>query len=306
MENTDEIISELFTLRDFIRYGVTSFNKAGIYFGHGTDNALDEATALTLYALRLPHDLPGHFMDAALTDEEKADILDLFDRRTNERVPAPYLTHEAWFAGHKFYVDERVLIPRSPLAELINNNFEPWLNPDSIFDVLDMCTGSACIAIATAYALPEAEVHAVDISKEALTVAEINVKQHHMLDQVKLIQSDLFESLADYSYDLILANPPYVDVAEMEALPTEYRHEPELGLASGPEGLDHINTILHQAADYLNDDGVLIAEVGASEDALADAYPDVPFYWFEFESGGTGVFMLTKQQLLDYFGEDSE
>lgn len=304
MKNTDEIIAELFTLRDFIRFGITSFNKAGLYFGHGTDSALDEATTLALFALKLPHDLPGHFMDAALTEEEKSDILDLYESRIDKRVPAPYLTHEAWFAGHKFFVDERVLVPRSPLAELIENHFEPWLNPDNIFDVLDMCTGSGCIAIATAHALPDAEVHAVDISKDALNVAEINVQQQHVENQVKLIQSDLFEALGDYSYDVILTNPPYVDEDEMASLPTEYRHEPELGLASGPLGLDHINKILRQAINHLNDDGVLIAEVGASEDALVEAYPDVPFYWFEFEHGGTGVFMLTKQQLIDYFSDE--
>lgn len=303
MKNTDEIISELFTIRDFIRYGVTAFNKSGIYFGHGADNALDEATALTLFALNLPHDLPGHFMDSALTEEEKTDIVDLFDQRINERIPVSYLTHEAWFANHKFYVDERVLVPRSPLGELIGNSFEPWLNPDNIFDVLDMCTGSGCIAIASALALPEAEVHAVDISKDALNVAEINVQKHHMQNQVKLIKSDLFTELSDYSYDVILTNPPYVDADEMANLPTEFRHEPELGLASGPNGLEHINTILRQAAKHLNDDGVLIAEVGASEDSLIDTYPDVPFYWFDFENGGTGVFMLTKQQLLDFFGD---
>lgn len=301
MENTDDIINELFSLRDMIRYGITSMNKAGVYFGHGTDNALDEATALVLFALKLPHDLPGHFMDSALTEEEKSDILDLIDRRVNERIPVPYLTHEAWFAGHKFYVDDRVLIPRSPLAELINNNFEPWLNPDNIYDVLDLCTGSACIAVAAAYALPDAEIHAVDISQDALNVADINVQKHHMLDQVKVIQSDLFAELSNCSYDLIISNPPYVDAEEMASLPTEYRHEPELGLASGKEGLDHINTILNQASKYLNDNGVLIGEVGASEEALADSYPDVPFYWFEFENGGTGVFMLTKAQLEEYF-----
>lgn len=305
MENTEEIVGELFTIRDLIRYGITSLNKAGVYFGHGTDNALDEATALALFALKLPHDLPGHFMDATLTDEEKADILDLFDRRINERIPVAYLTHEAWFAGQKYYVDDRVLVPRSPLAELIENNFEPWLNPENIYDVLDLCTGSGCIAVATALALPDAEIHAVDISKDALNVADINVQKHHVEEQVKLIQSDLFEGLSNVSYDLIISNPPYVDADEMASLPTEYRHEPEIGLASGKEGLDHINKILREAANYLNDEGILIAEVGASEDALADAYPEVPFYWFDFENGGSGVFMLTKQQLEEYFSDDS-
>ena len=304
MRHTDDIIGELFTLRDLIRYGVTLFNKSGIYFGHGTDNALDEATALTLFALNLPHDLPGHFMDANLTEDEKLEILDLFDKRINERIPVPYLTHEAWFAGHPFYVDDRVLVPRSPIGELITAAFDPWLNPDNIFDVLDMCTGSGCIAIATALALPEAEVHAVDISQDALNVAEINVQRHHVQDQVKLIKSDLFSNLTDLSYDVIITNPPYVDAEEMAELPKEYRHEPVLGLASGQEGLDHINKILHKAAEFLNDGGILIAEVGASEDALVDAYPDVPFYWFEFENGGNGVFMLTRQQLVEYFSEE--
>lgn len=304
MNNTQgisNIADELITIRDLIRYGITLFNTESLYFGHGADNAMDEATALTLYVLKLPNDLPGHFMDARLTAEEKGDILDLFERRTAERVPAAYLTHEAWFAGHKFYVDNRVLVPRSPIAELINAEFAPWLVPDVIHDVLDLCTGGGCIAIACAYALPEADVDAVDISDDALAVARINIEKHGLEDQVNLIKSDLFSGLEDKKYDLIVTNPPYVDADEMSLLPKEFRHEPELGLASGEDGLDAIRLILRDAADHLTVNGVLIAEVGASDLALEEAFPDVPFFWFDFEHGGSGVFMLTRDQLLQYF-----
>lgn len=303
MKNIQNVIDELVTVRDFIRFGVSLFNAEGIYFGHGTDNALDEATALTLYALHLPHDMPGHFMEAALTQDEKSDVIDLFERRVSERVPAAYLTHEAWFAGFRFYVDHRVLVPRSPIAELISAQFEPWVESDQINSVLDLCTGSACIAIACAYSLPQAEVDAVDISEEALAVAEINLDQHDMHDQVNLMKSDLFSALAGKKYDLIVTNPPYVDADEMSLLPEEFRHEPVLGLASGDQGLDAISLILKQAADHLNLGGVLIAEVGASEEALMRKYPQVPFFWFEFEHGGSGVFMLSYDQLRDHFSE---
>ena len=301
MENTQQLANELSTLRDFIRYGVSLFNAEGLFFGHGSDSALDEATALALYVLHLPHDLPGHFMDAVLTSEEKSDVLDLYERRVKDRIPAAYLTHEAWFAGHKFYVDERVLVPRSPIAEIITSQFEPWIDPEEVRDVLDLCTGSGCIAIACAYALPDADIDAVDISDSALAVAEINVDRHQMQDQVRLIKSDLFSQLEDNSYDLVITNPPYVDAEEMAVLPAEFRHEPELGLASGSDGLDAIKKILHEAADYLNEEGVLIAEVGASEDVLIELYPDVPFFWFDFEHGGSGVFMLTREHLINYF-----
>lgn len=301
MPQSESAINELFTIRDFIRYGVTLFNGEGLYFGHGTDNALDEATALVLFALHLPHDLPAHFMDATLIESERSDILDLLERRVQERTPIAYLTREAWFAGHKFYVDNRVLVPRSPIAELIVNNFEPWIESEKVETILDMCTGSACIAIACAYAFPDADVDAVDVSDDALDVAEINVSQHQMEDQVELIQSDLFTQLEGRKYDLIIANPPYVDAEEMTNLPDEYRHEPVIGLASGEDGLDAINLILQQAANYLNQEGILIGEVGASEEALVEAYPDVDFVWFDFENGGSGVFMLTRDQLVQYF-----
>jgi len=301
MSESEDALNELFTIRDLVRYGVTLFNGEGLYFGHGTDNALDESSALVLYALHLPHDLPGHFMDARLTENEKSDILDLFDRRVNERTPIAYLTREAWFANHKFYVDNRVLVPRSPIAELINNRFEPWVESENVETILDLCTGSGCIAIACAYALPDALVDAVDISRDALDVAEINVSQHHMEEQVELIQSDLFSELAGRKYDLIVTNPPYVDVEEMTNLPDEYRQEPEMGLASGEDGLDAIRIILQQAANYLNPEGVLIAEVGASDEALQEAFPAVPFVWLDFEQGGSGVFTLSRDQLVQYF-----
>ncbi|MDH3326919.1 MAG: 50S ribosomal protein L3 N(5)-glutamine methyltransferase [Gammaproteobacteria bacterium] len=305
MKNTQGIdngvIDELFTIRDLIRYGITLFTTESLYFGHGADNAMDEATALTLYVLRLPNDLPGHFMDARLTTQEKGDILDLFERRSSERVPAAYLTHEAWFAGHKFYVDSRVLVPRSPIAELINAEFSPWMEAEGIHNVLDMCTGGGCIAIACAHVLPDADVDAVDISDDALAVATINVEKHGMEDQVNLIKSDLFSNLDGKKYDLIVTNPPYVDAEEMSLLPNEFQHEPVLGLASGADGLDAIRIILETAAHHLTDNGVLIAEVGASDVALEEAFPDVPFFWFDFEHGGSGVFMLSRDQLIQYF-----
>jgi len=301
-QGTDSsVVDELFTIRDFIRYGISLFNTENLYFGHGADNAMDEVTALTLYVLRLPNDLPGHFMDARLTSQEKGDILDLFERRCVERVPAAYLTREAWFAGHKFYVDNRVLVPRSPIAELINAHFSPWLVAESVHNVLDLCTGGGCIAIACAYALPEAQVDAVDISDDALAVASINVEQHGLEDQVRLIKSDLLSGLENKKYDLIVTNPPYVDAEEMSLLPNEFQHEPELGLASGDDGLDAIRIILKSAAEHLSDNGVLIAEVGASDIALEEAFPEVPFFWFDFEHGGSGVFMLNRDQLIQYF-----
>jgi len=307
MSETENVLGELFSVRDFVRYGVTLFNREELYFGHGTDNALDEATGLVLYALHLPPDMPGHFMESTLMEGEKKDILALFERRVKERMPMAYLTQEAWFAGHEFYVDERVLVPRSPLAELINSQFEPWVESDKLISILDLCTGSGCIAIACAYALPDADVDAVDISQDALDVAGINVRQHHMNDQVELIQSDLFKGLTGRKYDLIITNPPYVDAEEMINLPEEFRQEPALGLASGQDGLDAIRVILKQAASFLNPDGLLIAEVGASEAALQAAYPEFPFMWFSFEQGGSGVFMLTREQLDQYFlGDEVE
>ena len=286
------------SIRDFIRYGISRFEQAELYYGHGTDNALDEATQLVLHVLHLPHDLPGHFMEARLTHEEREQVLALIRRRVEDRIPLPYLTHEAWFAGFSFYVDERVLVPRSPIGELIEQGFEPWLRPQGLRRILDLCTGSGCIAIACAHVFPEAQVDAADISAEALAVAARNVAEHGVEERVRLVQSDLFSALQGCRYDLIVTNPPYVDAAEIAAMPAEYHHEPRLGLASGEDGLEAIEQILRQAPDHLQEDGVLIAEVGASEAALRAKYPQLPLVWLEFERGGSGVFQISRRDLL--------
>lgn len=298
-EQRDEVLAAMVTLRDALRLGISWFEQADIFYGHGTDNALDEASSLVLFALHLPHDLPGHYLDARLTESERERIYTLYHRRVVDRVPAPYLTGRIWFAGHEFRVNEHVLIPRSPIAELVEAEFTPWVQPERVERVLDMCTGSACIAIACAYAFPEASVDAVDISTEALAVAAENVALHEMSEQVTLVESDLFSRLAGRHYDLIVTNPPYVDVSEMEDRPAEFLHEPEIALASGHDGLDAIRVILREAAAHLNEDGVLVAEVGASQHLLMEAFPQVPFLWLDFERGGDGVFVLTREQLMD-------
>jgi len=299
-ENQQDVTGAMRNVRDCVRIGISWFEQAQLFFGHGTDNALDEATSLVLFALNLPHDLPGHFMDAHLTDAERQRVYSLFSKRVLERRPAPYLTGRIWFAGHEFKVNEHVLIPRSPIAELINEAFAPWVDADQVERILDLCTGSACIAIACAYAFPDASVDAVDISPEALAVAEENVALHDMEPQVELIQSDLFDQLGERRYDLIVTNPPYVDLDEMTARPAEFMHEPALALESGHDGLDAIRIILREAANHLNDGGVLVAEVGASQQTLTDAFPQVPFLWLDFEHGGEGVFILTRDQLVDF------
>ncbi len=290
----------LATLRDFIRWGMSRFNEAGLFFGHGTDNAHDEAVALVLHALHLPADLSPTYLDAALTTAEREEVIGLLRERVEKRLPAAYLTHEAMFAGHSFYVNEHVLIPRSPIAELIDVAFEPWVQADAVERVLDLCTGSACIAIACAYCFEGASVDAVDISADALDVASINVRRHGMGEQVEPILSDLFSALKGRHYDLIVSNPPYVSEEEMAQLPDEYHREPVLGLEAGREGLDIVARILRQASDYLEPNGVLIVEVGNSAEALTNRYPQVPFLWLDFEHGGQGVFLLTVEQLNEY------
>lgn len=289
--------SDLFTLRDFIRYATSSFNAAQLYYGHGTDNAWDEAVALVFHTVHLPHTTPASVLDARLTQEEKNTLLNLIQQRIEKRIPVPYLTHEAWFGELAFYVDERVLIPRSPIAELIEAEFKPWIDPDRVESILDLCTGSGCIAIACAKAFPEAAIDASDISKDALAVAKINVLRHNVEEQVQLFESNLFDQLPAKQYDIIVSNPPYVSTQEMFELPQEYRHEPELGLVSGTEGIDAAIRILTRAKEYLKPEGILVVEVGNSEYALAEKFAAIPFTWLEFERGGGGVFMLTKEQL---------
>jgi ribosomal protein L3 glutamine methyltransferase len=296
--NTEEIINDLHTLSDFLRFGMSRFHEADLFFGHGTDNAWDEAVSLVLYALHLPGNLSDNLLGARLVETEKREILALFARRINERIPAAYITHQAYFCQLPFYVDERVLVPRSPIGELIQAKFSPWIAADRpVHGILDLCTGSGCIAIACAYAFPDAEVDALDLSEEALEVAEINIHNHELNEQVIPIKSDLFSSVQGHTYDLIVSNPPYVDAEDMEDLPDEFKHEPSMGLACGNDGLDLVRKILAQAAEHLNDDGLLICEVGNSMVHVQDVYPEVPFTWLEFEHGGFGVFMLTKAQL---------
>jgi ribosomal protein L3 glutamine methyltransferase len=296
-QGSENAVNELHTLADFVRWGVSRFREAGLYFGHGTDNALDEAMYLVVHALHLPHETPPYMLQTRLTKKERVEVAALLHRRIETRLPAPYLTHEAWFAGLPFYVDERVLIPRSPIAELIEARFEPWQNSSSVTKILDLCTGGGCIAIASALAFPFAQVDATDLSAEALVVAEKNVQRHQVGDHLSLYQGDLFASVEGQRYDVIVSNPPYVDAEDMAALPQEYHHEPELALASGQDGLDITRRILAQASDYLSPQGVLIVEVGNSAAALVEAYPQLPFTWLEFEHGGTHVFLLTAEQL---------
>ncbi len=292
-----DILDELVTLGDFVRWGSSRFREADLYFGHGTDNALDEAFYLVTHTLHLPHEIPPYMLQTHLTRDERVNVLALLQRRVDTRLPAPYLTHEAWFAGLPFYVDERVLIPRSPIAELIEARFEPWVDAEKVTRILDLCTGGGCIAIASAQVFPLAQVDATDLSVDALIVAEKNRQNHHVDDQLTLYQGDLFSGLEGRRYDVIVSNPPYVDIEDMAALPEEFRHEPELALASGQDGLDIVRRILQQAVGFLKPRGVLIVEVGNSAAALIEAYPRVPFTWLDFEHGGTHVFLLTAEQL---------
>ncbi|GAA4872363.1 50S ribosomal protein L3 N(5)-glutamine methyltransferase [Ferrimonas pelagia] len=294
----DEAVNELHTIDDMLRWCVSRFNAAGIYYGHGTDNPWDEAVALVMHTVHLPLELGPQVRSARLTSTEKHRIVELAIRRVRERVPVPYLTNSAWFAGFEFYVDERVLVPRSPFAELIENEFTPWLYNKPVHHVLDLCTGSACIAIACAHTFPDAQVDAVDISPDALEVAQMNIENHGLLDRVYPIESDGFSVLKGQKYDLIVSNPPYVDADDMADLPDEFHHEPELGLASGHDGLELTRSILAQAADQLTEGGLLFVEVGNSMVALSEQFPELPFTWLEFERGGHGVFMLTREQLV--------
>jgi ribosomal protein L3 glutamine methyltransferase len=295
-----EVLTTLSTIRDYIRWAASRFTQAEISFGHGTVAALDDAAALILHTVYQPYNLSEVYFDTVLTMTERQAVVEIVDRRINERVPAAYLTHEAIFAGLSFYVDQRVLVPRSPIAELIEQRFSPWVEEDQVTRILDLCTGSACIAIACAYAFQEALVDAVDLSPDALVVAEINVEKHLLDDVVTLYHSDLFKALPATLYDVIVSNPPYVCQTEWEMLPQEFRAEPDMGFKGGVSGLDLVVRILVDANDYLAEQGILIIEVGSSAEALQNLFPDVPFYWLNFERGGDGVFLLTAEQVENY------
>lgn len=285
------------TPSQFISWAEQRFDEAGLYYGHGTNNARDEAAWLVLGALGLLFDpddeLPGQTLEPALQKR----LVDLVNRRIKERIPVAYLLNEAWFCGLPFYVDERVLIPRSPVAELIEERFCPWIEPDRVRRILDIGTGSACIAVASALAFPAARVDALELSSAALDVARKNVQKYGLEQRLTIHQSDLFEKAAGQNYDIIIANPPYVDAEDMRRLPAEYLHEPGQALAAGEDGLELVRRILEQSADYLTESGILVVEVGNSQVALERAFPQVPFLWLEFELGGHGVFLLTAEQL---------
>ncbi|MBJ6980790.1 50S ribosomal protein L3 N(5)-glutamine methyltransferase [Luteimonas sp. MC1572] len=290
---------QLQTIIDLIRYGASRFNAAGLTFGHSYDNALDEATHLTLHALHLPHDLSPVYGQARVTEAEKEDVLELFIRRIEERTPVAYLTGEAWFAGLSFKSDPRALVPRSPIAELIEGGFEPWLGGRDVHRALDLCTGSGCIALAMAHYNPEWHVDGVDLSDDALALAAENEKRL-LVRNARLLKSDLFSALQGEHYDLIVSNPPYVTNAETDALPREYAHEPELGLRAGDDGLDLVLRILRDAPLHLTDDGVLVCEVGEAEHALAALLPELPLMWVEFKVGQMGVFVVERHDLVTH------
>lgn len=296
----EQVLTILSTLRDYIRWAASQFTKSEISFGQGTTTALDEAAALVLHTVHQPYNLAEAYLDTTLTMSERQAVVEIINRRIKERIPAAYLTNEAIFAGLSFYVDNRVLVPRSPIAELIEQRFAPWVEEDQIYRILDLCTGSGCIAIACAYAFQEATIDAVDLSSDAMAVAEINLEKHQLFDSVTLYQSDLFANLPPDLYDIIVSNPPYVCQEEWEQLPKEFHAEPDMGFKGGQTGLDIVIRILVEANTYLAEQGVLVMEVGSSAQTLQATFPDVPFYWLDFARGGDGVFLLTAEQIQLY------
>lgn len=296
---TSEITQHLKTLRDYIRWGCSEFYRHRLSFGHGFDRAIDEAVYLVLHSLSLPWDYPERYFNTILLEKEREQVLKILIQRIYTRKPAAYLTHEAWFCGLPFYVDERVLVPRSPIAELINERFEPWTHADEIKTILDCCTGSACIAISCQFNFPQAQLSASDLSPDALDVARINLQKHGLTEGITLYESDLFERIPAQKFDLIVANPPYVDSVEMAVLTDEFKAEPEMGLAAGKDGLQCVDRILLQAQDYLSEKGLLVVEVGHSQPAMMEKYDYLPLSWIEFEHGGSGVFCITAKQLKE-------
>ncbi len=295
----DQVQNDLHSIKDYLRWVYSNFNRSDIFFGHGQDNPWDETVQLVLGGLQLPLDIPTDLYEGRLTQSERQRVITLLIARLSQRIPTAYLINSAWFCGLEFYVDERVLIPRSPIGELIQNRFEGLVRREPK-RILDMCTGSGCIAIACADYFPEAEVDAVDLSVDALNVAEFNIERHRMTERVFPLQSDLFEQLPQEQYDLIVTNPPYVDQEDIDDMPAEFHHEPMMALEAGQDGLILVKRILVQAADYLTDNGVLVCEVGNSMVHLIEQYPSVPFKWIDFKQGGDGVFALTKTQLREY------
>lgn len=292
-------VNELATLRDWLRWAVSRFGEARLTFGHGTTNAYDEAVYLLLHALHLPLDRLEPFLDAHLAQSERGMLAQLFTRRIEDRVPAAYLTHEAWLGEFRFYVDERVVVPRSYLAELLPDALAPFVGDAAkVASALDLCTGSGCLAILLAHAYPNADVDAADISPEALAVAQRNVSDYGLADRINLVRSDLFSNLPEKSYDLVISNPPYVTTMAMESLPAEYRHEPPLALAAGDDGMDAVRTILRDAARFLSPDGVLVVEVGHNRDAAETAFPRLPFTWLATQDADDGVFLLRREELV--------
>ncbi|QDD12868.1 50S ribosomal protein L3 N(5)-glutamine methyltransferase [Candidatus Methylopumilus rimovensis] len=294
------MLTELSSIRDWLRYTVSQFESSDIFFGHGTSNAYDEAVWLIFGFLHLPHDTIENFLDASLTGKEKKDLLFLIEKRIKDKIPTAYLLNEAWLRDYKFYVDERVIVPRSLIAESLSENLYPWIDdPEKIFSALDLCSGSGCLGIMMAHSFQNAIIDLVDLSEKALQVAEININHYGLNDRTELIQSDLFDALQDKKYDLIISNPPYVNQASVDSFPMEFLKEPSMALGSGEEGLDHTIRIINEAKHYLNDDGILIVEIGHNKEVLLNKFPTLKFQWLDVSLGNDFVFMLQKSQLPD-------
>ena len=295
-----QILNELSSIRDWLRYAVSQFEDSDVFFGHGTSNAYDEAVWLIFGFLHLPHDTIENFLDAHLTSKEKKDLSFLIEKRINDKIPTAYLLNEAWLRDYKFYVDERVIVPRSLIAESLSENLYPWIDdPEKIYSALDLCTGSGCLGIMMAHSFQNAMIDLVDLSEKALQVAEINVNHYGLHDRIELIQSDLFNGLEGKKYDLIISNPPYVNQTSVDSFPREFLKEPSMALGSGEDGLDHTIRIIHEAKQYLNDDGMLIVEIGHNKEILLKKFPKLQFQWLDVSLGNDFVFMLEKSQLPD-------